>query len=166
VICDQNLCVKHSTKTERPVAVTGLNLQRRKRPPRLIKILAPGRGHSSSSPEHKTRQSDQECLNKKLWCDFSVNVARFQEKLLCFAIVGLVLPSRRQRFYLTTKNLELLRGSPWPTPEIQQRSLDFPQDKETSHKKLHRYFSGKLGGIYIAWKRSSTVARALKDSQE
>jgi hypothetical protein len=97
------------------------------------------------------------------FCEYA---ARFQEKLLCFAIVGLVLPSRRQRFYSTTKNLELLKGSPWPTPEIQQRSLDFPQGEETTHKKLHRYFSGKLGGIYIAWKCSSTVAYALKDLQE
>jgi hypothetical protein len=51
-------------------------------------------------------------------------------------------------------------------PEIQQRSLDFPRDEEATHKKLHRYFSGKLGGIYIARKCSSTVAYALKDLQE
>jgi hypothetical protein len=93
-------------------------------------------------------------------------VARLQEKLLCLAIVGLVFPSRHQRFRSTTKNLELLRGLPWPTPEVQQRSLDFPQDEETTHKKLNRYFSGKHGGIYIARKCSSTVAYALKDLQE
>jgi hypothetical protein len=79
---------------------------------------------------------------------------------------GLGTSSRHQRFYSTTKNLELLRGSPWPTPEIHQRSLDFPQDEETTHKELNRYFSGKLDGIYIARKCSSTVAYALKDLQE
>ncbi len=64
------------------------------------------------------------------------------------------------------KNLELLRGSPWPTPEIQKCSLDFPEDEQTTHKKLHRYFNGKLGGIYVAPKCTLEVAYALKDLQE
>lgn len=65
--------------------MTGLNLQQRKRPSRLIKVLAPRRGHSTSSPERKTRQSDQECLNKKtIWRDFSVNMLQ-DSKRSCFA---------------------------------------------------------------------------------
>ena len=51
-------------------------------------------------------------------------------------------------------------------PEIQQRSFDFPQDEETTDKKLNRFFSGKLDGIYIAQKCTSTVDYALKDLQE
>lgn len=69
-------------------------------------------------------------------------------------------------FFLTTKNLELLRGLPWPTPETQPCSMDLPQDEEANDKKLHRYFSGKLGGIYIAQKCSSRGAYALKDLQK
>ena len=40
-------------------------------------------------------------------------------------------------------------------PEIQQMSLTFPQDEETTQKNLHRYFSDELGGIYFAPKLPS-----------
>jgi len=55
------------------------------------------------------------------------------------------------------KKLELLKGLPLPTPEDQQCPLDSPQDEETTHQKLHRYFSRKLSGIYIALKCSSKL---------
>jgi hypothetical protein len=96
---------------EEPVAVTGLNLEQFKSPSRLIKILAPRRGHPTSCPERKTRQSDQGCMNKKeSGVNFCEYPARIQENLLLLGYCGLGTAVKVSTILFDDKNLEYIKG--------------------------------------------------------
>jgi hypothetical protein len=67
---------------------------------------------------------------------------------------------------LDDKNLELLRGLPWPCQSFKMTSWTLPQDEETIWKNLHRYFSDKLDGIYVPLKCPSRSHRFLEGLHE
>ena len=117
---------------EELVSVTGLNLEH-------ARALPPDQATCSEEDaqivvwsarqDRVIKKHEKERKTGVICCE---NVTRFPEKLLDLGYCGLGTAVKLSANLPDDKNLELLRGLPWPCKSFQERLVSFPNTKKQS----------------------------------